>query len=83
MERANFTHLGRGAIEEALESFSDWGLNMTIDFDIFERLDIFARGDVIGTRGKRPWYYFGKPRKGEVPLRSVLKDLLVRSGVSA
>src|ERR1700677_1467605 len=23
MERANFTHLGRGAIEEALESFSD------------------------------------------------------------
>jgi len=30
------------------------------------------------------WIEFaGMPRKGEVPLRSVLKDLLVRSGVSA
>ena len=41
---------------------------MTVDFDIFEKLEVFARGDIIGTRCKRPWYYFGKPHKVQVPI---------------
>ncbi len=36
-------------INAALERASDWGINLEVDFDVFDRLEIFARGDVIGT----------------------------------
>src|SRR5205085_11836719 len=59
LERANFKHLSRDAILEATRGVSDWGLNMDVDFDVFERLEVFARGDVLGTRTRRKlrnWY---------------------------
>ena len=68
MERANFVHLDRAVIEEAMKNFSDWGLNMTVDFRVFEKLKVFARGDAIGTRWKRPWWYLGKLRMVRVPV---------------
>jgi hypothetical protein len=57
MERANFKHLTRDDVRKAIEGgASDWGVNMYVDFDVFDRLELFARGDTIGTRSKRhPW----------------------------
>jgi hypothetical protein len=55
MERANFKHLGREEIAKAMNEVSDLGINMSVDMSIFERLEIFARGDSIATRHVRRW----------------------------
>lgn len=53
LERANFKRLSREELREASRSASDWGINMDIEFDVFERLEVFVRGDVVTTRTRR------------------------------
>src|SRR5262249_33714486 len=67
MERANFAHLGKDAIEKAMQEVSDWGLNMEVNFDVFERLDIYVRGDGMGTRYRRRWRNFLRREAVRVP----------------
>jgi Protein of unknown function (DUF3754) len=67
MERANFAHLGKDAIEKAMQEVSDWGLNMEVNFDVFERLDIYVRGDGMGTRYRRRWRNFFRREAVRVP----------------
>jgi hypothetical protein len=55
LERANFTRLSHDDIRGALTSASDWGLNLNVDFDAFDRMELFARGDSIGRRSRRNW----------------------------
>jgi hypothetical protein len=57
LERANFKRLSRDDLQAAIEGgASDWGVNMYVDFDLFDRLEVFARGDTTGKRTKRnPW----------------------------
>jgi Protein of unknown function (DUF3754) len=55
MERANFKRLGREDVEKAMTEVSAWGVNMSVDMSIFERIEIFARGDTVGTRTLRHW----------------------------
>ncbi len=38
-----------------MNEVSDLGINMNVDMSIFERLEIFARGDSIATRHVRRW----------------------------
>jgi hypothetical protein len=68
MERANFKHLDRKAIEEAMSAVSDWGLNMEVDFDCFDRLELFARGDVLGKRTRRRWKNMWRLEQTELPV---------------
>ena len=56
MERANFERLSEDAIRESMKSVSAWGVNMDVDFSVFERLELFVRGDAIGRRYLRRWY---------------------------
>lgn len=67
MERANFMHLGREAIEKAMQEVSDWGLNMEVDFNVFDRLDVYVRGDILGTRYRRRWQNFFRREAVKVP----------------
>jgi hypothetical protein len=53
LERANFNRLAPDEMNAALERASDWGINLEVDFDVFDRLEIFARGDVVGQRSRR------------------------------
>src|SRR5262249_17479504 len=53
MERANFKHLGREEIQAAMAGSSDWGISMDVDFHVFDRLEVFARGDTMGKRARR------------------------------
>lgn len=53
LERGNFTRLTREHIEHSLSDASHWGLNLTVDFELFERLEVYSRGDTIGTRFRR------------------------------
>lgn len=57
LQQANYEHLDREAIEEALEATSDWGVQINVDLDAFERLDVYIRGDVMDKRERR------RPRK--------------------
>ena len=66
MERANFKRLTDNDIKKALEEVSDWGINMDIDMTLFERIEIYARGDVMGTRYLKHWWKFWKQEEKRV-----------------
>ena len=57
MERANFKRLNREEIESALnQTPSDWGLRVDLDLNrVFERLEVYVRGDVIREESRRSW----------------------------
>lgn len=56
MERANFERKGEEAVRAALEGSSDWAVNMDVDLSVFERYEIYARGDVKEVRRTRKWW---------------------------
>ncbi len=55
VERANFKRLSPAELNAALQRASDWGINLEVNFDVFDRLEIFVRGDVVGQRARRRW----------------------------
>jgi hypothetical protein len=53
LTQANFHRLAEHEINQALEDRSHWGLHLTVDFTLFDRLELFYRGDRVGTRYRR------------------------------
>lgn len=68
MRKANFLPLGRADFERAAEMRSDWGINMEVDFDVFERLQVYMRGDAAVRRTRRHWFQFWREVTAEVPV---------------
>jgi hypothetical protein len=68
LERANYTHLTREQIQRATEAVSNWGLNMDVDFDAFERLEVYIRGDSIGKRTLRRFWNLYRREELNVPV---------------
>jgi hypothetical protein len=68
LERANFRRLSRADILEALDAMSDWGLRLDVSFEVFERLEVFARGDSTTIRRRRRWQDRFRVREIEVPV---------------
>jgi hypothetical protein len=68
MQRANFIHLCREDLEPYLHTASDWGIRMDVDFSCFERLAIFARGDVEQKRTRRRLRNFYRLESATVPV---------------
>jgi len=52
---ANYRRLRADEIEAALAGASLWGLDLDVDLDIFEQLEMYARGDVLQQREMRSW----------------------------
>lgn len=65
MERANFKRLSEDDVKAATEGgASDWGINMEVDFSVFERLELFHRGDgVVRRTRKHPIFRWRKVEK--------------------
>ena len=63
LDRANFRHLNRQDIEPALHGGSDWGVHLDTDFGVFDRLAMFARGDIRKTVSRRRWQNFYRLEK--------------------
>lgn len=80
MERGNFVRLSREHISEAMEAASDWGLNLAVDFEVFDRLEIFARGDSMGKRTRRGWRTFFRVEEVPVPIYQRLVLILRMRG---
>jgi hypothetical protein len=51
--RGNFHRLAEEEINHALTDRSHWGLHLTVNFELFERLELYYRGDTVGTRYRR------------------------------
>lgn len=68
MDRANFRHLSRAELEKSLNTSSHWGLVMEVDFRMFERLAIFARGDAADRRPLRRASGFWRHENIDVPI---------------
>jgi hypothetical protein len=68
MERANFVHLSREDLEPGLGKASDWGMYMDVDFSVFERFAIFARGDTLQPRTRRRLRNLYRKEETQVPI---------------
>ncbi len=76
LERANFKRLSSSEINAALERASDWGINLEVDFEVFDRLEIFARGDVVGQRSRRRWRKLMRVEQVDLPVYQRLVVML-------
>jgi hypothetical protein len=76
LERGNFVRLAQEEIDRALADCSQWGLNLTVDFKIFERLELYCRGDVMGTRYRRRLRNRFRTEAVEVPIYKRLVVIL-------
>ena len=52
-ERANFCRLDRGQIEESIATAGAWGVRLDVDFDAFDRLEVFVRGEGVFESSQR------------------------------
>jgi hypothetical protein len=68
LARANFCRLAEAQINAALEDRSHWGLHLTVDFTLFDRLELYYRGDRLGTRYRRAWRNRFRTEAIEVPI---------------
>lgn len=68
LERANYKRLSRTEILAATEGASLWGLNLDVDFEVFDHLDVYVRGDILGKRYIRRWQRFFLLEELDVPI---------------
>ncbi len=68
LDRANYRRLSQEALEDALNAASDWGVKIAVDFDAFERLEVYVRGDSQMTRTRRSWKTRFRNRSYVVPV---------------
>jgi hypothetical protein len=68
LQRANYHKLSQSQIEQAVAAASDWGVRLNVDFSVFERLEVYARGDVIGRRTRHRWQNLYRGEEVEVPI---------------
>ncbi len=69
MERADFKQLKREEIEAAMNRTpTDWGLRQDLDLNrVFERLEVYVRGDVVRRMSRRSWRTLGRLEHCDVP----------------
>ncbi|GAB5403749.1 MAG: hypothetical protein Aurels2KO_19800 [Aureliella sp.] len=66
--RANYHRLEESDIQRALQAASQWGVRMRVDFAAMKRMDVYARGCVIGQRRVRSWKTLFREKEVDVPL---------------
>jgi hypothetical protein len=69
MERANFKRLTREEMQRALQEVATvTGVHTHVDIGMFEHLDVFVRGDVMGRMYRRSWLKLWRKEEFHVPL---------------
>src|SRR5579875_3516068 len=69
LERANFKRLTHEELQRALQEVATVsGIHTHVDLNLFEHLDIFIRGDVMGRIYCRSWRKWGRKEERLVPL---------------
>ena len=68
LKRANYRRLSPTDIQQALQAASQWGIRMRVNFNTLQRLEVYARGSVIGKRARRSVRKLFKFELFDVPL---------------
>jgi hypothetical protein len=68
LERANYKKMTRAEIEKEMHGASYWGIDMDVDWSVFERVELFHRGETVGQRTRRHWLKFWKKLEVAVPI---------------
>jgi hypothetical protein len=68
LEKANFHTLDRGDVDAAVSAVSPWGLNLRVDLDVFDHLQVWARGEKIDHRTRRSWTTLFRRKHYRIPL---------------
>ena len=55
LRRANYHRLSQQEIESAMSAASRWGVRMRVDFNALNRIEVYARGHIIGQKAFRNW----------------------------
>ena len=82
---AGYRKLDLKEIENCVGVASAWGVPLHVDFELFEKLAVYARGDVVGTRMRRRLRRLYQPEPVDVPIyqRMVVVFELVRDDNTA
>jgi hypothetical protein len=67
LEKANYKELSRLEAMQIMQGASLWGLDLDVDWSVFEHIEIYYRGDSIGTRTIRRWWKLWKKEEKQVP----------------
>jgi hypothetical protein len=77
MHCADFNPLDQEEIQRAVQQTpDDWGLNMDLDLNVFERLEVYERGQVVGFQTRRSWRRLWRLEKTKIPLYQRLALIL-------
>ena len=69
MKRADFKRLKTEEIQHAVrQTPGDWGLHVDLDLNVFERLEVYMRGDVVREQTRRSWRGLWRLEKRKVPM---------------
>ena len=68
LEKAGYRRLEQKDIEACVGVASQWGVPLHVDFDMFEELLVFVRGDVMGTKLRRRLRRLYRPERVSVPI---------------
>lgn len=66
MAKANFRRLSPDELNYSLQTHNELGVEVQANLEIFDRLEIYVRGDVVGKRVTRSWVRFGRAQETEV-----------------
>ncbi|MFT7631638.1 MAG: hypothetical protein ACI87E_002677 [Mariniblastus sp.] len=67
LNSAHYKRLTREELERAIEIGWQWGVRLEVDFELFERLEIFARGYQMVIVRRRRWQNFFREETIELP----------------
>src|SRR5437588_7278702 len=67
LTRAGFHRMTRAEVEHSMKGASDWGVEMDVCWDVFDRVEVFYRGKGVGLRTRRPWWRLFRSEEVTVP----------------
>jgi Protein of unknown function (DUF3754) len=67
LEKANYKELTRAEAERVMQGASLWGLDLDVDWSVFDHIALYYRGDTVGTRTIRRWWKLWKKEDVQVP----------------
>jgi len=75
MGRANYVRLTRDEIEQTMRGATEWGVDMDVAWDAFEKVEVFYRGRGTGKRVSWSWRHFF--RKKEVSIATFARVAVI------
>ena len=75
MTRANYVRLSRDEIEKTMRGATEWGVDMDVAWDAFDKVEVFYRGKGTGKRVSWSWRHFF--RKKEVTLPTFARVVVI------